>query len=89
LNVLVADKHGREAQLVRIGAGADVAGLGLKALCDEQSHAVIERFPRHNMKCEIDNALECEVAAHPCCRVAFMYKLGFKNMIHRASTFKD
>ena len=90
LNIVVADVHGREAQLVRMGSGADVAGLGLDVLHDDQVHAVCAKHPRLNMKQEILSVLDIEAQNRPGCRIAFMnQKLGFRTLITRAPMFAE
>lgn len=85
LNVIVEDHHGREAQLVRIGSGGDVAGLGLDVLDREQLQSVVEKFPRFQMKQRIGEALQIEVEERPCCRASFLYRrLGFGRLIRKA-----
>lgn len=90
INVMVGSRHGREAQLVRIGSGADVAGLGLSRLEGDQRDEVLRRHPRLNMKCEITNVLEAESEACPCSRIAFLYhKLQFGQMIRQTRIFAE
>lgn len=85
LNIVVGDEHGREAQLVRNGAGADVAGIGIDILHKDQVASVIEQYPRLQMKENIIKDLNIEVKAHPCCRIAFMHqRLDFPRLIRRA-----
>jgi len=82
LNVIVDAKHGREAELVRMGSGADVAGIRMFQLEDDQISRVVEKFPRLDLKNQMQQALEIETTERPCCRVAFMNKkLGFGNLI--------
>lgn len=73
LNVIVDDKHGREAQLVRLGSGADVAGLGMSRVGNDQIGQVLERYPRLDLKRKIAADLEMEVSERPCCRISFLY----------------
>ena len=90
LNVVVGKRHGREAQLVRLGSGADVAGFGLERINDDQRDEVILRHPRLNMKCEITGVLEAESASCPCSRIAFLYnKLQFGKMIRGTRIFSE
>lgn len=85
LNVLVDPKHGREAQVVRAGAGADIVGQNLRRIPADQRQAVLARHPRQDFKCEVDRVMRIEVVNRPCCRMAFMYgKLGFDGLIARA-----
>jgi hypothetical protein len=88
LNVSVAERHGPEAQMVRAGSGADVAGLGLDVLHQDQIDAVVQRYPRHDFKRAIAVPLAHEAAQHPCCRIAFMHqRLGFGHLIQHAPMF--
>ncbi len=85
LNVVVDDDHGREAQLVRAGSGADVAGLGLSALRRDQIRTVVARHPRLDLKRKLIPALQIEASARPCCRIAFLQqKLHFCDLVARA-----
>lgn len=89
LNVIVDARHGREALLVRMGSGADVAGLGMDAIARGDRVAVVERYPRLGMKAKIHKALKTEVVERPCCRTAFLYtSLGFGGLI-RAAPFAE
>jgi hypothetical protein len=90
LNVTVADRFGREAQMVRAGSGADVAGLGLDVLHKDQIDAVITRHPRQDFKQCIAAPLQREAEERPCCRIAFMQKkLGFGTLIRSAPMFRE
>ncbi|MBY0612644.1 MAG: HD domain-containing protein [Beijerinckiaceae bacterium] len=90
INVVVGKRHGREAQLVRLGSGADVAGFGLERLAPDQRDEVVRRYPRLNMKCEISDLLETETEDCPCSRIAFLYrKLQFGKMIRRTPIFAE
>jgi hypothetical protein len=90
LNVTVADRFGKEAQMVRAGSGADVAGLGLDVLHQDQIDSVVSLYPRHHFKREIAKALSHEVHDRPCCRIAIMQnKLGFGTLIRRAPMFGE
>ncbi len=90
LNVAVADRHGKEAQLVRAGSGADVAGIGLDVLHGDQIEAVVARYPRHGLKQAIQAPLHREATERPCCRIAFMQaRLGFAALIRSAPMFAD
>lgn len=90
LNVTIADRFGREAQLVRAGSGADVAGLGLDVLHRDQIDAVIGLYPRHTLKRQIESPLSQEARERPCCRIAFMQrKLGFGALIQGAPMFAE
>lgn len=90
LNVTVEDRHGREAQLVRIGSGGDVAGLGLDVLHTSQINEVCAKYPRLNMKREILPVLNIEAEERSCCRTAFLHnKLGFGELIINAPMFSE
>ena len=85
INVLVDDSHGREAQLVRLGSGADVAGLGLHSLHTGQIEHVCQKFPRLEMTSAILDDLDTERKERPNCRMAFMQNtLGFRDLIKGA-----
>ena len=85
LNVEVADRHGREAQLVRIGSGADVAGLLLNKIDLRRRQAVVERYPRLGLKARLDAALVSEAARHPGGRIAlFCRHFEFRRLIQDA-----
>lgn len=90
LNVIVGAEHGKEAQMVRAGSGADVAGLALHQLHADQITSVVTRYPRMNMKQEIINTLDAEARACPCCRIAFLRnQLGFHELIRKTRIFKE
>lgn len=90
LNVQVGDGHGKEAQMLRAGSGADVAGLGLAQLPDAQIQQVVERFPRLQLKSALMVPLMTEVRERPCCRMAFLCKtLGFTALIERNRVFVE
>ena len=85
LNVTVNARHGREAELVRIGSGADVAGLGLNLLQATQIGKVVDKFPRLNFKQEINKDLGIEIAERPCCRISFLHnRLNFGHYVRNA-----
>lgn len=89
LNVLVHDHHGPEARLVRLGSGADVAGLGLSRLGPAQKDEVLRRYPRHGLKAGLVPLLEGEALQHPNCRLAFLQKkFAFTRMVE-AAPFAD
>jgi hypothetical protein len=90
LNVTVGDEFGREAQLLRIGSGADVAGLGLRQLDREQIAAVVGKHPRLGLKDRLLEPLRIEVRERPDCRIAFLVRsLQFDEMILRAPQFAE
>lgn len=85
LNVVVHDHHGPEARLVRLGSGADVAGLGIKRLHPHQVDEVLRRYPREGLKAGIVPLLESEVLERPHCRMAFLQKkFSFTRMVQTA-----
>jgi len=85
LNVSVGHEHGREAQLVRMGSGADVAGLGLGPLEKDQINAVTQLYPRLDLKNEFIPVLNIEAEQRPCCRIAFLNKkMGFSDLIRHS-----
>jgi hypothetical protein len=90
LNVSVADEHGREAQMVREGSGADVAGLGMHRLERDQVDAVVKLHPRLRLKQEILTPLHLEARERPGCRMAFLVRsLGFEALIASARPFTE
>lgn len=90
LNVSIADRFGKEAQMVRAGSGADVAGLGLDVLHQDQIDEVVDRYPRQDLKRRIVAPLKREALERPCCRIAFMQaKLGFGALIKGAPMFAE
>jgi HD domain len=90
LNVVVDPRHGKEAQMLRIGSGGDVAGLGLHMLHAEQIDAVVARYPRLDMKRKVIPPLKIESQARPCCRIAYLRKtLGFDTLIRDAAMFRE
>jgi hypothetical protein len=90
LNVIVDPCHGKEAQMVRAGAGGDVAGLDLDMLHADQIHAVVNRHPRLSMKREILERISTEADERPCCRLAFLMKrLSFADYIRHAPAFSE
>ncbi|VAW48117.1 hypothetical protein MNBD_GAMMA02-1702 [hydrothermal vent metagenome] len=85
LNVTIDACHGVEAILVRKGSGADVAGLGLHLLHREQISGVVEKFPRLDLKKEMQIALNNEINNRSCCRISYLYqKLQFGEYIRKA-----
>jgi len=85
INVSVGEKHGREAQLIRLGSGCDVAGLGIEILAQDQIDTIVAQYPRLDLKKKIEAPLLYEVAERPCCRMAFMHKrLGFGRLVQTA-----
>ena len=90
LNVLIADRHGKEARMVRVGSGADVAGLGLHVLQRDQINTVVSRIPRLNLKREMLATLAEEAQARPDSRIAFLCdRLHFRRVIERSSIILD
>ena len=85
LNVVVHDHHGPEARLVRLGSGADVAGLGIKRLHPHQVEEVLRRYPREGLKAGLVPLLESEALERPACRLAFLQKkFAFTRMVQTA-----
>lgn len=85
LNVVIDDRHGPEARLVRLGSGADTAGLGMSRLHPHQKEEVLRRYPRHGMKEALVPLLESEALERPHCRMAFLQKkFDFGRMVHAA-----
>jgi hypothetical protein len=90
LNVLVADRHGKEARMVRAGSGADVAGLGLHVLQRDQINEVVSRIPRLNLKREMLATLVDEARARPDSRIALLCdRLHFGRIIERSAVFLE
>jgi hypothetical protein len=90
LNVLVADRHGKEACMVRAGSGADVAGLGLHRLQGDQINEVVSRIPRLSLKREMLAMLSSEARARPHSRIAFLCdRLHFGRMIGASPVFVE
>lgn len=90
LNVVVADRHGKEARMVRAGSGADVAGLGLHVLGRDQIDEVVSRIPRLKLKQEMLTTLDFELRARPEGRIAFLCdQLHFGRMIERSRMFSE
>jgi HD domain-containing protein len=90
LNVLIADRHGKEARMVRAGSGADVAGLGLHALGRDQIDEVVSRIPRLKLKREMIATLDVESRARPDGRTAFLCnQLDFGRMIEGSRVFSE
>lgn len=90
LNVVVGARDGREAQLVRLGSGADVAGIGMSRVPGDQIDTVVARHPRHGLKAGFATLLEQEACERPCCRTAFLQRrLGFAALIRRAPMFEE
>lgn len=90
LNVIIAERHGPEAWLVRAGSGADVAGLGLHRLAQHDIDTVVRRHPRLGLKREMASTLTAECRAHPGSRIAFLVRrLGFIPLVHHARQFAE
>ena len=85
LNILVGAEHGREAQIVRSGAGADIIGQNVARIPADLREVVLERHPRLDFKKKVDQVIRIEVENRPCCRMAFMHgSLGFDRLIANA-----
>jgi hypothetical protein len=82
LNVTVARRHGPEAMLVRLGSGADVAGLEIQRIPEAQRKRVLDRYPRLDISHSIDQDLRVEANAHRTCRIAWLYRnVGFGRLV--------
>ncbi len=85
LNVVVRAEDGREAQLLRLGSGADVAGIGLQNVQRELINAMAQRYPRHGLKAELHQSLGLEHQQRPHSRIGLLCgSLGFHGLIKRA-----
>jgi hypothetical protein len=89
LNVIVGAPHSLEAQLLRFGTAADVAGLGLKSFPAEQKDEVVRLYPRLGMKAAITRDFEAEAYARSSCRAAFMMKRGNLAKLIAGAPFAD
>ncbi len=90
LNIIVDTAHGKEARMVRVGSGADVAGLGLEALHRDQIHTVCGKHPRLMMKRNMRSVLRIESQQRPDCRIAFLNRrFGFDKLIAHAPQFDE
>ena len=85
LNVIVHDRHGIEAQMVRTGTGADVIGSRIDELPTSVVEDTLRDYPRVNLKGNLMMAFEEELMHRPCCRISFMQKyLGFGKRVHQS-----
>lgn len=85
LNVVIPKEAGKEAFLLRLGSGADVAGLGIKKVPEEDFQRILEVYPRHQLKKNIAPVLTREANRHSCCRIAFLQnQLGFGSLVQNA-----
>lgn len=90
LNVIIGSEHGKEAQMVKAGAVADVAGIGLHRLQIDQLAKVLEKYPRLQMKQNIIKALDHDATTCPHCRIAFLKnQLGIMKLIAQTRVFKE
>lgn len=90
LNVIIAERHGKEARMVRMGSGADVGGLGLHVLQRDQINAVVSRIPRLSLKKEMLATLRNETQARPQSRIAFLCeRLHFARVVERSAMFLE
>ncbi|MGH7790567.1 MAG: hypothetical protein ACRERC_27145 [Candidatus Binatia bacterium] len=64
LNVAVSCEHGAEAHLLQAGAGLDVIGLRHWQLTPQTVAAVLDRYPRHNMKQGASPLFDAEAHHH-------------------------
>lgn len=89
MNLILSSSHGSEADLVKDGTGADVAGLKLELLHQDQIDGVIQKYPRLNQNDDILKIVRRESEERPCCRMALFYrKLGMRNAV-RKSPFRE
>ncbi len=72
LNVSVAEKHGIEAQMVRLGSGADVAGLRQEEISSRYRTEVVDEFPRLNQNELLSKTLIKEANNCPNCRIGLL-----------------
>lgn len=80
LNVVPAD--GPEAAALRLGSGADVAGLGLEMIPAEFRTWVEESYPLLDQPASINEALKLSAIRCPCGRHALVRdRLGFEERI--------
>jgi hypothetical protein len=85
LNVVVRADHGREAQLLRLGSGADAAGISLQAVSPVVIDALVQRYPRAGLKAELHQSLGYEQQQRPQGRAGLLCgSLGFHGLIKRA-----
>jgi hypothetical protein len=90
LNIVVDPCHGREAQMLRMGSGADVAGIGMDVLHSDQVSSVCAHYPRTGFKASMIKSTGQEAIERPQCRMAFLNKsLGFDKLIANAKVFGD
>lgn len=73
LNVIVDASHGPEATMVRLGSGADIAGLGLSRIDADTRAAVHARHASHGLKrCGLAT-LQHEADSFPRSRIRFLF----------------
>ena len=90
LNILVGEQHGKEAQMLRTGSGADTAGLRLQSLSQEHIDHIVERYPRLDLKKQLSTLLEKNAQAHPCSRIGLMMrKFHFGGLIRNNPYFQE
>lgn len=81
LNVTVGAQCSREAQLLRLGSGADAAGIGIGAEDQDWIKAVVSRYPRVGLGAELKQSLRVEMRQRPGSRAGFFCAhLGFLTM---------
>ncbi len=74
MNLRLSKSHGREAELVKNGTGADVIGLRLETIYQDQINDLLTKYPRLNQNEEIIRTVKTETQERPCCRMAFFVK---------------
>jgi hypothetical protein len=87
LNARVPAEHGPEAQLLQAGAGLDVIGLRHWDLTPGTVAAVVERYPRHNMKRAAFPLFKAE--SHPRTRARLLNRWLMFGTLIRHSQFED
>lgn len=90
LNIHLDNSHGKEAQMLRNGSGADVAGLGLHALDPEQIHELVKRFPRLDMSRQMAALLKQHTQHGHCCRTGYLLqRFSFEERIRKNRYFSE
>ncbi|MFL6623161.1 MAG: HD domain-containing protein [Sulfurifustaceae bacterium] len=88
LNIRVPPAYGPEAVLLHAGAGCDVIGAGIRIISTDARAWVLARYPRPKFKSNWADFMAHEASLHPKTRIAFLFGLGFRDMILRAP-FKE
>ncbi len=84
LRTEVPRAYGIEAHLVNAGAAVDVVGARLREVPIDVRKAILERYPRGDLKAFLVDVFERERAAHPTSRIALWVSLGFLDRVERA-----